>query len=43
LDRRLLVDAEHDRVLARMQVQADDIADFAAKVGSRLTLYVRTR
>ena len=43
LDRRLFVDAEHQRVRRRVEVQADNSAAFAANCGSVLTHHERCR
>jgi len=33
LDLALLIDAEHDRLLGRVQVEADDVADLGLELG----------
>src|SRR6202035_3161829 len=43
LDRRLFVDAEHQRVLRWFQVQADNIGRLSANCGSVLTHHERRR
>ena len=43
LDLALLVDREHQAVRRRVDVEADDIAQFGGKLGSRLSLKTRSR
>ena len=38
LDRRLLVDAEHDRMFGWVEIKPDDVLDLLDDFGSRLTL-----
>jgi hypothetical protein len=43
LDLRLLIHAEHDRVVGRVQIQADDVADLGLQLGSVENLNVPRR
>jgi hypothetical protein len=43
LDRRLRVDREHDRVLGRGQIEADDVREFGGELASIERLKVRMR